>query len=132
MNDQPSFVFSFEHLRDDLVEGNDFRFHPGSEQLQRQVSGGQRARHRNLFGFDFARGERPWRNDHGPIAFAHTAAASHQRVFILHVGIGVKRNCANIIDAFARLLVQRLDIAERMGESAGQACGLYSWPGHKT
>ncbi len=117
VNNQPSFVFSFEHLRDDLVEGNNFGFHSGSEKLQSQVRGGERSGHGNALGLDFARGKGARRDNHRPVALAHTASARHQRVFILNVWIGVEGNRADVIDAFSRLLVQRLDVAEGMGEA---------------
>ena len=116
VNDESGFVLAFEHLRNDLIEGNNFGFDAGSEQLQRQIGCGERARDRNALGLDFCRSERARGNDHGAVALAHAAAAAHQRVLVLHIGIRVKRNRADVVDALARLLVQRLDVAERVGE----------------
>ena len=52
VNDQSGFVFAFEHLRNDLIEGHDFRFHSGSKELQRQIGGRERARNGDAFLFD--------------------------------------------------------------------------------
>ena len=49
VNDQPGFVFAFEHLRNDLIEGNDFGFNPGREEFQREIGGGQRAGDGDLY-----------------------------------------------------------------------------------
>ena len=46
VDDQSGFVLAFQHLRNDLVEGDHFGFDAGSEQLQRKISGGQLARAR--------------------------------------------------------------------------------------
>ncbi len=46
MNDESGFVLAFEHLRNDLVEGDDFGFNSGGEELQGQISSGQRCRER--------------------------------------------------------------------------------------
>src|SRR5438876_3473485 len=45
MNDEASFILSFEDLRNDLIEGNHFCFHVRSKKLQREVSSRQLARH---------------------------------------------------------------------------------------
>ena len=54
MNDQSSFVLSFEHLRNDLIERNDLGLDSGSKQLQREIRGRQRAGYGNALGLDFA------------------------------------------------------------------------------
>ena len=124
MDDEPSLVLALEHLRNDLVEGHHFRFHSRSKKLQREISSRKRARNRNAFLLDFTLRERARRNDHRPIALAHAAAARHQRVQILNIRIGVKRNRGHIVDAFARLLVQRLDIAKRVREAQSRHANL--------
>ena len=90
VDDEAGFVFAFENLRDDLIEGDDFHFNAGREQFKRQVSGGEFAGHRDLLLLDFVLREGPRGNEHGAITVAHAAAARHQRVFFLNVGKGVE------------------------------------------
>src|SRR5437660_432268 len=117
MNDEARFVLSFQNLRDDLVEGDNLGLDAGSEQVERQVSGGQRAGDRDALSLDFILRERAGRDDHRAVSLADTASAGHQRIFVLYVGIGVEGNRADIVDAFLRLLIERLDVAKRVGET---------------
>src|SRR6202023_2540138 len=89
VDDETGFVFAFENLRDDLIEGDDFHFNAGREQFERQVGGGELPGHRDFPALDFVLCEGPRGNDHGTITVAHAAAARHQRVVFLNVGKGV-------------------------------------------
>src|SRR5581483_3324044 len=40
VNDEASFVFSFEHLRDDLIERDNFGFDAGGKKIQSQIRSG--------------------------------------------------------------------------------------------
>ena len=121
MNDQTGLVFSFQHLGDDLVEGNDFRFHPWSKKLQREVRGSERSGDGDALGLDFTCGKGARGDDHGPVTLAYATAARHQRVLILDIRIGMERDRTDVINSLARLLIQGLDVAEGMSEA--QACG---------
>ena len=57
MNDEARFVFAFENLRNDLIEGNDFHFNARREQFERQVGGGEFAGYRDFLVLDFVRRE---------------------------------------------------------------------------
>ena len=126
MNDEARFVLSFQNLRDDLVEGDNLGLDAGSEQVERQVSGGQRAGDRDALSLDFILRERAGRDDHRAVSLADTASAGHQRIFVLYVGIGVEGNRADIIDAFLRLLIERLDVAKRVGETQTRGADFVS------
>ena len=119
VDDEASFVFAFHHLRDDLIEGHDLGLDSRREKPQRQVSGGQRARDRNLLVLDFARGKSLRGHDHGAIAVADAASAGQQSIVVLNVGIGVERDGGHVIHAvaFPRLLIQSLNVAKRVGEA---------------
>ena len=65
------------------------------------------------------------RNDHRPVALAHAAAAAHQRVVVLDVGIGVKADRRHIVERlFFGAAVQRLDIAQGMRELVSRHANL--------
>src|SRR5580700_3323579 len=85
--------------------------------MQSQISSSEGARNRDALFLDLALRKWPRRNNHGPIALAHAAAAGHQRVQILNIRIGMKRNGSDVIDAFARLLIQRFNIAKGVREA---------------
>ena len=55
-------------------------------------------------------------HDHRPVTFADAAAAGHQRVLVLQVRIGVKRDRGDVVEAFQRFAIQGLDVAKRMRE----------------
>ena len=117
VNDQPSLMFAFEHLRNNHVEGNHFHFHARSKKLQRQISRSQRARHGNALLLDFALRERTRGNNHRPVAIPHTASASHERVLVLNIRISMKRNRRDVVNPLACLLIQRFNVAECVAES---------------
>src|SRR5258708_11621706 len=124
VNDQSRFILTLEYLRDDLVEGYNFRLDAWSKKLQRQIGRGQSAGNSDSFLLDLALGEGPRRNHHGPVAFAYAAAAGHERVLVLNVGIGVEGNCGHIVHAFARLLIERFNVAERVRKAQASAPNL--------
>ena len=117
MDDEPGFISSVQDLRNNLIEGDNLGLDAGSEQVERQVSGGQGAGDRDALSLDFILRERAGRDDHRAVSLADAAAAGHQRVFVLHVGIGVEGNRADIVDAFLGFLVECLDVAKRVGET---------------
>ena len=62
-------------------------------------------------------------DDHRAVALAHAAAARHQRVVVLQVGVGVEGDRRDVVEGLVDgLLVQRLDVGEGVGElQAGHA-----------
>src|SRR5271169_934720 len=116
VDDEAGFVFAFENLRDDLVEGDNFHLNAGREQFESQVSGGELPWHRNFLLLNVIRCKGPGGNEHGTITVAHAAAARHQRVFFLNVREGMERNRGYIVNAFLRLAIQRLDVTKGMAE----------------
>ena len=57
------------------------------------------------------------RDDHRPIALAYASTAGQQCVLVLDVWIRVKRNRRNVVNALPGFVIERLDIAKRMGEA---------------
>ena len=70
--------------------------------------------------FDFAEragGEREAGDDHGAVALADAAAAGHQGVVILDVGVGVEGDGCDVEELFGHgAAIEGLDIAEGMGK----------------
>ena len=62
-------------------------------------------------------------DDHGAVALAHAAAAAHQRVVLLQVGVGVEADGGDVEESFvAGAAVEGLDVAQGVGEAvAGDA-----------
>ena len=109
-----------------MIEGDDFGLHAGSKEIQSKIGRRKRARDGDFLGLHFAGGEGTRRHDHRAIAFANAPAASHQGVLILDVGIRVKRDRGDIVNAFAGFLVQGLAIAERVREAQARGAALVS------
>ena len=56
-------------------------------------------------------------DDHGAVAFADAAAAGHQGVLVLQVGIGVEGDGGDVVEGLVDgAVVQRLDVGEGVGE----------------
>src|ERR1039457_438921 len=66
VNNEAGFVFAFEDLRDDLIEGNAFHFDSRSEQFQRRVGRRELAGYRDFLLLDFIRRERRVETSMGP------------------------------------------------------------------
>ena len=57
------------------------------------------------------------RDDHGAVALADGAAAGHQGVVVLQVGIGVEGDGGDVVEGFVDgALVEGLDVGESVGE----------------
>src|SRR5438445_6608980 len=117
MNDQPGLVLAFEHLRNDLIEGHDFHFNPGSEKLQGEIRSCQLAGNSDALLLHIRRRERARGNDHRTIAFADAAPARQQSIVILNIRISVERDSSYVVHAFLSFAIKRLDVAERVRET---------------
>ena len=62
-------------------------------------------------------------DDHGAVALADAAAATHERVVVLEVGVGVEADGGDVVEGFiAGAAVEGFDVAEGVGEAiAGDA-----------
>ena len=59
----------------------------------------------------------PAGDDHRAVAIAHAAAAGHQGVLLLHVGIGGERDRGDVVESLVDgEVVQGLDVLELVGE----------------
>ena len=112
----PASYFPCEHPGNDVVEGHDFGGDVGREQLERQVGGGQRSGHRDGAAADLIEGDVARGDDHRPVTLAHAAAARHQRILVLEIGIGVERDRRDVVEAVHGFAVQGLDVAKRVSE----------------
>jgi len=117
MDDEACLVFAGDYGGDDLVEGDHHGFDLRCEELEREVGGGEGAgdgdagffklRHRQLAGGD----------DHGAVALADAAAAGHQGVVVLQVGVGMEADGGNVVEGLVDgAVVEGLDVGEGMGE----------------
>ena len=109
--------------RDDLVEGEGDRLHLGAEELEREIGCGERAGNGDARLPDLVRRELARGDHHGAVSLAHRAAAGHQGVGLLHVGIGVEADGRDVVVGVVDgALVKCLDVGERVGElEAGNA-----------
>src|SRR5580765_4372264 len=92
VNDESGFVFSFEHLWDDLGEWHDFSFNTRGKQMQGEIGCSERAGDCDALGLHFTLRKGPRRDDHGAVALADTASAWHQRILVLDIRICVERD----------------------------------------
>ena len=123
MDDEAGVKVAGEDLRDDFVEGDGNGLELWIEDFECEVGGGEGAGDSY---FDFAqvfRGDWLAGDDHGAVSLADAAAATHERVALLEVGIGVKADGGDVEEGFVLgAAVQGLDIAEGMSEAiAGHA-----------
>src|SRR5579885_3421902 len=70
VDDEPGLVASFEDLRNDLIERNNFRLYFRCEELEDQVGGRERAGNRDFPRLDLLRRQFLVRDDHWAVAFA--------------------------------------------------------------
>src|SRR6185437_5028301 len=89
----------------------------GIEDLQRQVGAGESAGNRNADMLQVVDGKPAAGDDHGTVALAHAAAAAHQQVIALDVGIGVKADGGYVEEGFVlRSPVECLDVTQSVRE----------------
>src|SRR6185437_9188973 len=90
VNNEAGLMLASQYLRNDVVErnrdGGDIRI----EDLQREVGARKDAGNRHADMLQVVDGKLAPGNNHGAVALAHAATASHQQVIALHVRIGVK------------------------------------------
>src|SRR6266853_6244221 len=75
VDDEPSLILTLEHLRNDLIERNNFGLNPGGKKIERQICRSQRSWHGNPFFLDLALRESTAGHDHRAVSFAHTSPA---------------------------------------------------------
>ena len=98
MDDEAGFELARDDGGDDLVEGEGDCLDLGAEELEREKGGGERsgdgdARLLQVVERELARGD-----DHGAISLSDRAAAGHQCVGLLHVGISVEADGGDIVE----------------------------------
>ncbi len=95
----------------------------GIEDLERQVGGGQGAGNGDLDVRQIVWRQRLAGDDHGAVALAHAAAAAHQRVVLLQVGVGVEADGGHVEEGLVQgAAVEGLDVAQGVGKAvAGDA-----------
>src|ERR1700680_2461778 len=87
VDDEPSLILTLEHLRNNLIEGNNFGLNPRGKKIERQISRSQRPWHGNPLFLDLALRESTAGHDHRAVAVAHTSPARQKRVVLLNVRI---------------------------------------------
>ena len=101
----------------DFVEGDDDGFDLRGEELEREKGGGQRSGHGDARLLDVGEGELARRDHHGAVALAHGAAAGHQGVVVLQVGIGVEGDGGDVVKRLVDgALVEGFDVGEGVAE----------------
>src|SRR5215475_979695 len=114
VNQQARVTGSVLHRLDDLVEGNDLIREFGVENSQRQKRAGQLSRNRNLQLRNVCRRRRMPRHHDWAVVIANRSAVRQQRILVVNVRVGVKADGGNVVRAAHRLLVQRLNVFEKM------------------
>ncbi len=117
VNDESSFKLAGDYGGDDLVERNDGGFDLGSEELESEVGGGEGAGDGDAGLLELGDRELAGRDDHGAVALADAAAAGHQGVLVLEVGIGVEADGGDIVESLVDgAVVEGLDVGKGMRE----------------
>src|SRR5205823_9533333 len=99
MNDEPGFVGAREDLRNDLIERDDLGPNARRKQPQCKIRRGQRARDSDSLLLDLALSEGAGGDDHRPVTVAYASTTGQQCVLVLNVGVRVKRNRRNVVNA---------------------------------
>ena len=100
------------------IERNGYRLNLRIKNLERQIRRGQRARNSHANAAQVVHVQHAAGDDHGTVALAHAAAATHQRVVLLQIRIGMKADGRHVVEGlFAGAAVQGLDVAERVGKA---------------
>ena len=100
-----------------MSKGTTAVFDVGSEEPQGEEGCGQRAGNGDAGLLYVREGELGVGHDHGAVSFADAAAAGHQGVVVLEVGVGVEGDGGDIIEGFVDgLVVEGLDVGQYVGE----------------
>ena len=117
VDDKPCLKVAGQDRRDDLIEGNGDGLKLRIEDFERQVGRGERAGDGDLDAAQLLGCQRLAGDDHGSVAFAHAAAAAHQRVVLLQVGVGVEADGGYVEEGLILgSQVEGLDVAQSVGE----------------
>src|ERR1035437_1062585 len=125
MDDEAGIVGSGQNRGDDLVEGHGLGLDGRIEDFQGQIGGGEGAGDGDL---DFAQVlevERATGDDHGAVALTNAAAAAHQGVVLLQVGVGVEADGGDVEEGLLLgAAVEGLDVAEGVREPVARDADL--------
>ena len=123
VDDEAGVELAGEDGGDDLVEGDGDGLDLGSEELEGEVRRGEGAGDRDAGLPDVVEGELAGGDDHGAVALAHAAAAGHDGVVVLEIGVGVEGDGGDVVEGFVDgAVVEGLDVGEGVGElEAGDA-----------
>ena len=117
VDDEAGVELSGDDGGDDLVEGDELGFDVGGEEFEGEVGGGEGAGDSDAGLFDLVEGHLAGGDDHGSVAIADAAAAGHDGVVVLEVGIGVEGDGGDIVEGFVDgFLVEGFDVGEGVGE----------------
>ena len=118
MDDEAGVEVAGEDFGDDAIEGDGDGLDGGIEDFEREIGGGEGAGDGDLDAAEVFRVEGLGGDDHGAVALADAAAAAHQRVVVLEVGIGVEADGGDVVKGFvAGADVEGLDVAEGVVEA---------------
>ena len=123
MDDESGVEVAGEYLRNDAIEGNGDRLEGRIEDFEGEIGGSKGAGNGNFETTQIGRRNGAAGDDHGSVALSHAAAAAHERVVLLEIGVGVKADGGDVVKGFVLgALVEGLDIAESVGKAiAGDA-----------
>ncbi len=117
MDDEAGVELARDDGGDDLVEGDDGGFDLRSEELEGEVCGGERAGDGDARLLDLVEGLLAAGDDHGAVALANAAAAGHEGVLLLEVGVGVEGDRGDVVEGFVDgAVVERFDVRQGVGE----------------
>jgi hypothetical protein len=123
VDDEPGIVVAGQNGRDDLIEGDGLGADLGVEDFEREIGGGQGAGNGDFDAAQILGRQRLAGDDHGAVALADAAAATHQRVVLLQVRVGVEADGGDVEEGLVLgAAVEGLDVAQGVGEAvAGDA-----------
>jgi hypothetical protein len=125
VNDEACFELACDDGGDDLIEGNDGSFDVWGEELEREIGGGKGARDGDAGLLHLRQCELAGGDNHGAVTFADAAAASHQGVVVLQVGVGVEGDGGDVVEGLVDgAVIEGLDIGEGVGELVARDANL--------
>ena len=98
MDDEAGIKLAGDDRGDDLVKGDGDGLDLRSEELEREVGGGERAGDGDAQLLHLVQRQLLRGDDHGAIAVANRTATGHQGVVLLDVGVGVEADGGDVVE----------------------------------
>ena len=125
VDDEASVEFAGENFWDDLVEGDGDGLDGRRVDFEGEIGSGEGTGDGDFDAAEILGGEGLRGDNHGAVALADAAAATHERVVVLEVGVGVETDGGDVVEGFfAGALVEGFNVAESVGEAIARDADL--------